>query len=228
MKLCTSSVVTGLVLGLGIAGAAMSLGQGEKPDAISGAAKGALEAFGIKELKDDKPVAAAPDAAAMEAWMKSMKLGEQHGEFKKYVGEWTTSTKVMMPGAPEAPASTGSASFKLLMDGRFLEQTYSGNMMGMPMEGMGLMGFDNNRKLFVNTWVDNFSTGMMMMKGNKSQDGKTLTMIGEMDEPMTGEMGKAIRSQTKWLNENSFKFTMDEIIYGEPFTVLEVTYTRKK
>jgi hypothetical protein len=126
------------------------------------------------------------------------------------------------------PPTAGSAKFEMMMDGRYLLQTYKGNMMGQPMEGMGIMGYDNNRKLFVNSWVDNFMTGIMPMKGNLSEDGKTLTMIGEMDEPMTGEMGKAVRSRTIWIDDNTFKFTMDEILYGEPFTVVEVTYTRKK
>ncbi len=212
MKCNCSGIVTGLLLGLGIAGAAFSIGQGEKQP----------------EPKGDDRAAVASDPKAMQAWMDSMKLGKHHDGMKKYVGEWVTSTKIMMPGAPEMPPTAGSAKFEMMMDGRYLLQTYKGNMMGQPMEGMGIMGYDNNRKLFVNSWVDNFMTGIMPMKGNLSEDGKTLTMIGEMDEPMTGEMGKAVRSRTIWIDDNTFKFTMDEILYGEPFTVVEVTYTRKK
>lgn len=215
MKCKCSGVVTGLVLGLGIAGAAFSIGQGEKP----------AEKI---EIKGDDRAAMAHDAAAMEAWMNSMKLGKHHEGLKKYVGEWVTSTKIMMPGGPDMPPSTGSATYEMIMDGRYLLQTYKGTMMGQPMEGLGIMGYDNNRKLFVNSWVDNFMTGIMPMKGNLSEDGKVLTMIGEMDEPMTGEMGKAIRGRTTWIDDNTFKFSMDEILYGEPFTVVEVTYTRKQ
>ncbi len=48
-----------------------------------------------------------------------------------------------------------------------------------------------------------------------------------MDEPMTGEMGKAIRVSITVDSKDRHRMQMSEILYGDPFTVMELTYTRK-
>lgn len=217
MKFHKSSLVLGLAAGLGIAGAALSLGQGEKKEAKS-------PHESMREMMKDP----AAMQAAMEKWEESMKPGPMHKSMEKFVGEWTTASKMFMdPGAPPME-SAGSAKFHMAMSGRFLVQEFKGDMMGMPYEGMGYTGFDNNRKMFVSNWMDSTSTGIMSMKGSLDQTGKIMTQFGEMDEPMSGEMGKVIRSQTTWVDDNTFKFTMAEVMYGEPFVVMEITYTKKK
>ncbi len=222
MKFHKSSLVLGLVAGLGIAGTALSLGQGEKGQAEKKAAKTAHES--MKDMMNDP----AAMQAAMEKWQESIKLGPMHKVFEPYVGEWTTASKMFMDPSMPPIESTGTAKYTLAMDGRFLVQEYKGSVMGEPFQGMGYSGYDNNRKLFVSNWMDSMSTGIMAMKGSLDQTGKVMTLFGEMDEPMTGEMGKVIRSQTTWIDDNSFKFTMAEVMYGEPFVVMEIVYTKKK
>jgi hypothetical protein len=209
----TKKVLGGFLGGLAAAGVAFSLGM--KDDEHAGHDHG--NAAGNVDMQ-----------AGMEAWMKSMTPGENHKWLEQFVGEWETTTKMWMsPGAP-AQESSGAASCKLTFDGRFLEEDYNGTMMGMPFKGRGITGYDNNRKLFKGVWYDTFGTGMMTSVGNLSKDRKTLTMLAEMDEPMTGEIGKPVRYQVTIIDNNTHKFKMDEIAYGEPFTVFEITYTRKK
>jgi hypothetical protein len=47
----------------------------------------------------------------------------------------------------------------MILGGRYQQSMIKGNMMGMPFEGMGLLGYDNAQKLFYSTWVDNMGTG---------------------------------------------------------------------
>jgi hypothetical protein len=36
----------------------------------------------------------------------------------------------------------------------------------MPFEGISTLGYDNAKKTFFSTWIDNMGTGMMVMEGN--------------------------------------------------------------
>lgn len=122
--------------------------------------------------------------------------------------------------------SKGSATIEPLFEGRFIRETFEAEMMGQAFKGESTTGFDNNKKQFVTSFIDSMSTGITQMKGSISQDGKTLTFIGDMDEPMSGEMGKAFRIVITVESADSHTMEMSEILYGEPFKVMEITYTR--
>ena len=122
--------------------------------------------------------------------------------------------------------SEGTATIEPVFGGRFIRERFKADMMGQPFEGESTTGYDNNKKQFVSTFIDSMSTGMTHMKGSISPDGRTLTFIGEMDEPMSGEMGKAFRIRITVESADTHTMEMSEILYGEPFKVMEVTYTR--
>ena len=68
----------------------------------------------------------------MEAYKKLATPGEPHKQLASLAGSWTTKTKEWMePGKPPME-STGSVEMKTLLDGRFLQQEFTGNMMGQP------------------------------------------------------------------------------------------------
>jgi hypothetical protein len=90
----------------------------------------------------------------------------------------------------------------MILGGRYLVEKYTGDFMGMPFEGIGTMGYDNVRKMYVSSWVDNMSTGIMTATG--SCDGKGMwTMTGEMADPTTGTM-MAMKSTLKFVDDNTF------------------------
>ena len=101
-------------------------------------------------------------------------------------------------------------------------------MMGQPYNGMGLMGYDNNRKLFNSTWVSDMETGMNVARGTLNQDSTILTLMAEMDEIITGEIGKACRQQYHFKNNDEIVFEIAEVLYGDPFKVLDIHYKRCK
>jgi hypothetical protein len=173
-------------------------------------------------------VMAQPDMAEMmAAWQAAITPGEQHRYLEQFAGEWRTTTRIYMEGPGSEPTvSQGTATFRMIMDGRYLQQDYRGEMMGQPMHGMGLMGYDNTRKLFIGTWLDNMGTSMSHFKGGLDQTGRILTMYGDMDEPMSGEIGKPVRYRLRIEGPNRKIFEIQEVIYGEPFTAVEITYER--
>lgn len=167
-------------------------------------------------------------AKAMQEWMAMSSPGVAHEKLKAMEGSYKTTTRVWQAPGAQPLESQGKASFKMILGGRFLQQDFEGQMMGMPQLGLGLLGYDNHRKQFMGVWCDTFSTTMYTMAGGLSKDGKTITMFGEMDEPSTKEIGKIIKWVTRQQDKDTFFFEAWEVQYGEPFLVMQVQYERTK
>jgi hypothetical protein len=175
--------------------------------------------------------------AAMEAWMKTTRPGQEHKFLEQFAGEWDTTMRMWMDPNGKPSESKGSATLKMIHGGRFLHQESKGSMklpgpdgkmMDVPSGGMGVTGFDVYRKLYTFAWTDTMSTAILTGSGALDRSGKILTMFGQMDEPMTGETGKAVKYVTRASSPDKFTFEIYEVLYGDPFKVVEVEYTRKK
>ena len=126
--------------------------------------------------------------AMMELYQKLATPGEPHKQLASLAGSWNTKTKEWIePGKPPTEAA-GSAEMKMLLDGRFLQQDFTSEMMGQPYTGMGITGYDNLSKKYVSIWLDTMGTGPFMMEGTGSADGKTITLKGQHTEPGGGHM----------------------------------------
>ncbi len=164
----------------------------------------------------------------MEAWMKTGAPSKSHDYLKSFVGDWTTSSKFWMDPTQEPMESSGRAKMSLMFDGRFLKMDTFGDFMGQPMKGFGLIGFSNVRKQFEVVWMDSMGTGMYTSAGSLSFDGSTLTTFGQMDDPFTGELGKTFRWSYIVKDDNNLVLEGHEVLYGEPFKVMEISFTRSK
>jgi hypothetical protein len=165
--------------------------------------------------------------AQMEAYEKLGTPGEPHKLLASLAGSWTTQSKEWMePGKPPME-STGSAEMKTLLDGRFIQQELSGDMMGKPYSGIGISGYDNLRKKYVSTWMDSMGTGVFFMEGTASGDGRTITLKGQHDELGGGKMTH--RAIWKIVDSNTQTFEMYGAHKGgKEWKMMEITYTRKQ
>jgi hypothetical protein len=176
--------------------------------------------------KDKKQAKQMDQQAMMEAYMKLATPGEPHKLFTSLAGSWTTKTKEWMePGKPPTE-SIGTADMKMLLDGRFLYQEYNAQMMGQPFSGIGIDAYDNMTKKYMTVWIDTMGTGIFMMEGTASADGKTITLKGSHPEPGGGKMTH--RAVWKIVDNNTQTFDMYGTHHGgKELKVLEITYTRK-
>ena len=167
------------------------------------------------------------DEAGMQDMMAMMQKmgapGDNHKMLEYFVGDWDAT--IHMHGMPD---SQGSAKTHSLYDGRFIAQEFSGDMMGMPMEGVQVFGFDNYKNKFRAVWIDSVSTTMLVSEGLLDQTGKQLTMYGEMDEYMTGEHDKMVKYIYRIIDEDSYVFEIHDlgIVPGDT-KVMAITYNRK-
>jgi hypothetical protein len=165
--------------------------------------------------------------AMMELWKKLATPGEPHKQLGSLAGSWATTTKEWMePGKPPTE-STGTAEMKMLLDGRFLYQEYNSQMMGQPFSGIGITAYDNLRKRYVSAWIDSMGTGIFMMEGTASADGKTITLKGSHPEPGGGQMTH--RAIWKIVDSNTQTFDMFGAHRGgKEMKMMEIIYTRKQ
>jgi hypothetical protein len=165
--------------------------------------------------------------AAMKKWIEFMTPGEMHKMLAQDDGEWTEDiTTWMAPGAPPQKMASTCVN-KMIMGGRYQESKHIGTMMGMPFEGMGLTGYDNGRKLFVSTWVDNMGSGIMNLEGNWNATTKSINMKGTSTDPMTGK-SMPVRQVMKMLKDSTQQMEMYMTQNGKEFKTLEIKFTRKK
>lgn len=180
----------------------------------------------VAMAKDKKPAKEMDPQTMMELYQKLATPGEPHKLFASLAGSWTTTTKEWMePGKPPTE-STGTADLKMLLDGRFLYQEFTSQMMGQPFSGIGIDGYDNLRKKYVTTWIDTMGTGFFTMEGTASADGKTITLKGQHAEPGGGQMTH--RAVWKIADSNTQTFDMYGTHQGgKEMKMLEIAYTRK-
>lgn len=183
-----------------------------------------VSAVAAKEKKAEKQM---DQQAMMELWKKLATPGEPHKLFAGLAGSWTTQTKEWMePGKPPTE-STGTADMKMLLDGRFLYQEYNAQMMGQPFSGIGIDAYDNMTKKYVTAWMDTMGTGIFIMEGTSSADGKTITLKGSHPEPGGGKMTH--RAVWKLVDANTQTFEMYGTHgHGKEMKMMEITYTRKQ
>jgi Protein of unknown function (DUF1579) len=164
--------------------------------------------------------------AMMKAWEAYATPGPEHAHLAKMAGEWDTFVEDLTPGMGNEK-STGSASSKMIMGGRFLLEEFKGTMMGQPFEGMALLGYDNIRKEYVSTWIDTMGTGVAVMYGTMPNK-TTMDMAGECSCPMLDKPMKMV-SSTVSESDDKHVMTMNMSSQdGQPMGAMRITYTRKK
>lgn len=169
----------------------------------------------------------AQDAAMMEAMQKAATPGEPHKKLEPFAGTWNTKiTMWMAPGVPPM-TSEGTSENRMSFGGRYLEQRFKGNFMGMAFEGLGFTGYDNVKKQYWGTWMDNMSTAVMYSTG-WSPDAKTFLFSGSMPDPMTG---KDSRVEERITITDADHHTMEmwgPAPDGTMYRMMEIQYSRKK
>jgi hypothetical protein len=165
--------------------------------------------------------------AIMELYKKLGTPGPQHKLLAGTTGSWSTKIKSWMePGSPPMESS-GTSENKMILGGRFLQQDFSGEMMGSPFSGIGINGYDNNTRKYVSTWSDSMSTGILFFEGTAEADGKIITQESHYDDPIKGPM--KWRSVTRLVDNNSHVFELFSIDKsGKEEKMMEITYTRKQ
>ena len=182
------------------------------------------------DLKEtSKEAMAMPDSATMaKNWQAYMTPGDVHKMMASWDGTWNSEiTMWMQPGAPEEK-TTSVAVNKMVLNGLYQQSTHTGMMMGMPFNGMSTTAYDIHKKEFINTWIDNMGSGIMVLKGPWDEAIKTINLKGKATDPgTTGDMD--VRETLKIIDENTQEMEMFSMMPdGKEFKTMNIRFTRKK
>jgi len=193
-------------------------------------------------LAEDKPAkptesAGQPSEAEMMTMMAELaKPGENHKLLTDGAGKWDYKVKMWMSPDPnsEPMESTGTSVAKAVMGGRYVITEHTGKMM-MPgadgamteteFKGMAVEGYDNVKKKFVSSWIDNMGTGIMMSEGTYDSSKKAFTYLSEYS--MIPGVTTKIREVITVIDKDHRKFEFFEDRGGTEVRTMDIMYTRK-
>ena len=183
--------------------------------------------YAVSAEQPDKTKTEPGQDEMMQKYKEYSTPNENHKLLDAFVGDWDYTVKWWMAPGTEPEVSTGTTSIKWIMGGRFLKEKAVGTSMGQPFEGMGIMGYDNEKKKYESVWIDNMGTGMAKDSGTYDPAAKTINEEGTFSCPMEGD--KTYRSVTKIPANDSFTYEwyMNDKD-GKEYRAMEITYTRKK
>ena len=168
---------------------------------------------------------------AMEAMMEKYKEfstpGDNHQSLNALIGKWNGIVQHWMSPDGDPQESTGTSESQWIMNGRFVQQTFSGESMGAPFEGMGIIGYDNLTKEYNTIWLDNMGTGIMKGTGIYNSASKKIAENGQFSCPMIGG-NRAYRAVTTLIDDDHYKyetFMNDED--GNEFRAVLINYERQ-
>lgn len=131
----------------------------------------------------------------------------------------------MSPGAPPTQAESECTN-KMILGDRYQESVHTGMMMGMPFEGRSVVGYDNAKKMFQSTWVDNMGSGIMFLEGKYNEQTKTINLKGTEVDAMTGKT-ESVRETMKFIDDKTQMMEMYMTKDGKEYKNMEIKFTKK-
>lgn len=197
----------------------------------------AFPSFAQDKPTDKKDEKQSSEAEMMAMMMELAKPGENHKLLAQSIGTWTYTARLWMNPDPNAAPSesSGTSVTREVLGGRYFITEHTGKMpmpgpdgkvTEMEFKGMATDGYDNIKKKFVSTWVDNLSTMIMVSEGTYDAASKTFTYHTEC-EMMPG-MKTKIREVIKIVDKDHHVFEFYEDRGGTEVRTMEIKYARKK
>jgi hypothetical protein len=170
-----------------------------------------------------------PDADREEMMKKAEAAGRPgpgHKALEHFIGNWKAEVKCWMEPGGEPHVSQATAVGSWIMNGRFLEEDFHGEMMGKPFHGRTLLGFDNFKRTFNSVWISDMQTSMFTTEGKGENDNRLITLEGTSSCAGTGQKDIPMKVVLRILSPNMHTFEMFDGSRGEDAKTMEITYTR--
>jgi hypothetical protein len=172
------------------------------------------------------PEMTAEQKAMMEAYQNAATPGPAHEALAKSAGSYELTVKSWQAPGTEPSIDKGTATRRMLLEGRVLLEEVASSMMGQPFVGVGLHGYDNVSGKHWGTWNDSMGTGLMVSEGDCDAQG-ACTFSGSWNDPVTKGKTTA-RMTTRWTDPNTEVFEMFGAgPDGKEFKMMEIVYAKK-
>jgi hypothetical protein len=121
------------------------------------------------EMKDTISVPLAP-------WMKDYMPGPMHGMLERLAGRWSMNDSLI-----GEPLRTGTADFRVLLDGRVLQMEEWDSSGGQINHRLSYLAYNNFRRQFELTGFGDKTTAPWFMTGSPDTTQRVITLAGSVD-----------------------------------------------
>ncbi len=168
-------------------------------------------------------------------WRKFQQPGIKHELFKDMLGSW--DVRLVFHSGTEKWESECRAENRMLHGGRFLMEQIEGEIYAPNDEGImepesysstRIVGYDNFKKAYVGTFVENQNsymlnyTGRIPLRGDSSQ----IVFYGLSDEPMLELSDATMKYVLSAINKDYYRWDVYALALGEEALVFEILFTR--
>lgn len=211
------NIITLLVVAVLATTACQNKTANDKPKDSANAESANTEAKAENEVVLDS-------ATKMNNMMAYMTPGDAHKMLASMSGEWTTETTSWWGGVEDK--STGKTINQMILGDRYQQSTYTGTMMGMPFSGISTTAYDNAKKVFVSTWIDNMGSGLSIMEGPWDDATKSMILKGKMVDSETYKEFM-VKQVCKVVDDNTCIMEMYKVEGDKETKLMEQKSTRK-
>jgi hypothetical protein len=162
--------------------------------------------------------------AQRDAAVAAGQPGPVHHELAKLAGEYTTVSKFTPQPGAQAMESEGTARISVILDGRFISEENTGSMVGVPLKGFRLTGYNSGTGQYEGCWLYTMATGIMSLTGTSKDEGKTVDWVASYNDPQGQK--QTLHVINRQLDAGHFVVVLK--MPNDKGPVLETTYTRKK
>lgn len=145
---------------------------------------------GVAVIEPEKAREPEKKAAQKPEWMAMGEPNSNHARLASLAGEWDQTIRIFAePGKPPME-SKGTATYKVILGGRFITEEVKWSMGDAPFEWTGIYGYDNRKNRYIAMWADNLDTSFEEAEGDNGMGGNDISFIGKHIDPSSGEEQK--------------------------------------
>jgi hypothetical protein len=146
---------------------------------------------------------------------------------QQFVGTWTGTASIWEAPGAEPITSPYVATSQMILDGKYLETKITGTYMGMPFEGIQIIGYSIATDKFTIQWISNLTSDFCISEGTLDETGKIRTDIADSEDCPICPSAEGFEMVTHLIDNDHFSITQYHSGYGpEQYKALEITYTR--
>ncbi|HEY3243837.1 MAG TPA: DUF1579 family protein [Phycisphaerae bacterium] len=150
-----------------------------------------------------------------------------HARLKPLIGSWDVTIKLWPEPDAEPTEHKCSCENTWALDRRFLRQEKQGELYDRPYNGICMLGCDNVKNKFTLASFDNQHNIPQFYTGDCDSSGKTFTLTGAYDNPLT-QRGETARVVLRIVGDNEHVSEMYvRAANGREFMTAQSTYHRR-
>ena len=155
--------------------------------------------------------------------------GPAHRELEAFAGSWTARTRAWHSPDSRPLEFTGSAEYRMILGGRFLQLESRSRVEGAESHGLGIYGYDVFKEKYSMYFIHDGDTQALTGLGDRDSTSGAIAFAVAMDMPVTGERAKPFRAVLRRVSPTRHVFEMFErYLDDREWKVLEITYDRAR